>query len=641
MRKSDIEILICEDDKSLGPAMAEALKRVSYQTTLVSNGQQAAIKMKSGDFLCYIIDCMLPDQNGVEVAQSVRIACGKTPHIIMTSGIFKEKSFIEQTTQSVEAKCYLTKPFNIENLIKTVDEAFKEQITESTSPLQAFVDQPNHSYSQIIEDNKLHGFKLPLFLVAATAGQFNGFLELQSKEAKVSGKIYFHKGNIFAVESNDFKSLFGNLLVEKGFLSKNKLKRILKKHIQKRIGERLIETNSISPHATDIIMLEQMKIRINKLIQDITYSVSLVDEENLPSDVNIELEALYPIIEKPIKKELNNDWLENHFSEIINYSISTDSLPPQNESINDSIYEKLKNLSETDEISLKELLEKTAEHGKSHSEIYFLILSQQMKLRPLGIKKKNYNLQIEQLKKIIELSKNQTHYERLHITPFATTEDVNNIYLKMVQLFDHKNTPNNVPEELLELSRTWIRCIDESHKILSNTDFRSNYDADLVGCDNNDGPSPYKTKALQLGYIALLAGNYQKAFNIFKRMPNTQEHYDQWAIYFLWAKIKCEEDPDDKFIKKIYRNMLEIPIPYDPKRHAHYHILKGLCHKLKKEYTEAKDCFEHSHSIDSSIPAVLRELRQVKLLIKEQKENTENTSHITTIISALLKRKSG
>ena len=629
MTKSDVEILICEDDKSLGPAMATALERSGYKVTLVSTVTQAFIQLKSGSFLCYIIDCMLPDQNGVNLAKGIRIGFGSTPQIIMMSGILKEKDFIRQTVKSVGAQIYLIKPFNIEDLIQAVNECLRGRTCQPVELLQTFINRPANSHLNMIKNNELHGFELPIFLAAAIEGCFCGFLELNSEELEIRGKIHFHRGHIFAVESNDQESLLGRLLAEKGFITMDEVESNFKEGTKKRIGEHLVEINSVSPHSIHATMIEQMTRRISKMIQDTTYLATLVEEENLPSDVSIGSEAFYLFLNDWIKTRLTNQWLESHLSSLTNYFISDIQPLVQHDSVSSLVSAELKTLSQT-EAPFLQLLERAKNYEeKTYPEIYFMILSRRIKLDLLGTKK--YGLQIKRLKELIALYENQNHYERLELDRFATMDDVHNSYSKRCQMLDYKNAPSDCPEELFEFSRQVLFYLEESYRVLSNADLRTNYTVSLI-----DSSSSFLSESdMNFGYQALIAGNYQKASDIFQRMP--QSSYEQWAIYSIWAKIKCQKKPSEAFVKQVYREVLQIPIPYDPKRHAHYHVVKGLCCMLRKEYTLAKNCFEHAIGIDSSIPAIKRELRKANSLIGEQE--THSVSRITTLLSSLLKKK--
>ena len=66
MEKSQFEILIIEDDITLGSALKEGLSRQGYAVTLESDPDRAIRNSKFKNYNLSIIDCMLPKQNGVD-----------------------------------------------------------------------------------------------------------------------------------------------------------------------------------------------------------------------------------------------------------------------------------------------------------------------------------------------------------------------------------------------------------------------------------------------------------------------------------------------------------------------------------------------------------------------------------------------
>ncbi len=633
MKKSDISILICEDDTSLSSAMVEALSRNGYKVTLALHSHQAMNHIKSGYFQCYIIDCMLPGQNGVELAQAIRLLCGSEPHIIMMSGIFKKQEFMDRALQLAQSKYYLTKPFSIETLIQSVHKCLELQENQNESPLQSFIDRNQEVYSLLIENNKIRGEQLPLFLASAHEEKFTGFLQLQSRKNNIHGRIYFHKGLIFNVDSNDTKNPFGSLLVSKGLISEEELSQSLNANDDKRIGERLVEVNSISASVIKVILIEQMKIRISQFIQDIIYTATLVVEGNLPSDLHIGPSNFNLFMDEWIRKRLDSESLKNQFLSLEGYSLSHESLCLiQKEFSHSLISTELKKMPEG--APFLDLL-KGVEDPLQFNEVYFMILLRKMNFVSSQLIEKPYDIKISRLKELKDIFESQDHYERLNIDRFATVRDVNDAYLIRTQLLDYKYTSDELPVEICNLSRNLLNLLEESHKILSNADLRATYTSKLSGGGEEESTTSTQS-TLDLGYMALMAGDYSKAYNIFKKMPNTQESRDRWKIYALWAEIKCCQQIDNKFIDKVYSEVLKMPIPYDPKRHAHYHVVRGLCHKMRKEYVQAKQCFEHALGIDPSIPGLQKEIRRATAMVKKSNQG----GRFTTIISSLLTKKS-
>ena len=317
MEHKDIKILICEDDKSLGLAIKEALQRAGYQTTLTTSVSEASQKIKSEYFLCHLIDCMLPDQNGINLANNIRFCCGDTPKIIFISGIFKNENFIKKTLDSTKATHFLKKPFNLQYLVSIVDECLKGQ--SDMTNLQKFIASFSPSY--ILKKNEIHGFNIPLLLTSIIEKKLSGFLELQSTKSSINGKIYFHKGSIFHVEINeDQETLFGQLFVKHNFISKSVLKEEIENNPDMPIlGEHLVKNNLIPPSSIPVIMIEQIKERITHFIQNITYSINLIEEENFPNEININQETFFPFLKDLITTKVSHQWINDQLSKITQY----------------------------------------------------------------------------------------------------------------------------------------------------------------------------------------------------------------------------------------------------------------------------------------------------------------------------------
>src|SRR6188508_2416408 len=93
MQKSDIRILIVEDDSTLGHAIEAALQRAGYSTFLAQNYNSAKSAFSLNDYRGLVIDCMLPQKSGVDLAQELQQESTQPIFCILTSGIFKNKPF--------------------------------------------------------------------------------------------------------------------------------------------------------------------------------------------------------------------------------------------------------------------------------------------------------------------------------------------------------------------------------------------------------------------------------------------------------------------------------------------------------------------------------------------------------------------
>lgn len=107
------KILIIEDEKNLARFVELELQHEGYQTAVELNGRKGLDKALNENFDAILLDLMLPDLNGLEIARRVR-QVKKTPIIIMTA----RDSVIDRVSGLDHgADDYIVKPFAIEELL--------------------------------------------------------------------------------------------------------------------------------------------------------------------------------------------------------------------------------------------------------------------------------------------------------------------------------------------------------------------------------------------------------------------------------------------------------------------------------------------------------------------------------------------
>ncbi|KJY56854.1 MULTISPECIES: response regulator transcription factor [Lactobacillus] len=106
-------ILIVEDEKNLARFVELELKHEKYDTVVEGNGRKALDLALKEDFDAILLDLMLPDLNGLEIARRVR-QVKSTPIIMMTA----RDSVIDRVSGLDHgADDYIVKPFAIEELL--------------------------------------------------------------------------------------------------------------------------------------------------------------------------------------------------------------------------------------------------------------------------------------------------------------------------------------------------------------------------------------------------------------------------------------------------------------------------------------------------------------------------------------------
>lgn len=134
------KILVIDDDSSLRTALFRLLSRKSYQViTAQTKAEAIQFANSNQNFDLALVDLQLPDGNGLELLAHIKKTNPKCQFIVLT-GFATIESAIEATKQG--AFHFLTKPFNIEELVGLVDKAFEHhQLEEENKILKSQLKQ--------------------------------------------------------------------------------------------------------------------------------------------------------------------------------------------------------------------------------------------------------------------------------------------------------------------------------------------------------------------------------------------------------------------------------------------------------------------------------------------------------------------
>lgn len=110
------KVLIVEDEENLAKFVGLELKHEGYEVETVYDGRSGLDLALENDYDVILLDLMLPELNGLEVARRLREA-KKTPIIMMTA----RDSVIDRVSGlDYGADDYLVKPFAIEELLARI-----------------------------------------------------------------------------------------------------------------------------------------------------------------------------------------------------------------------------------------------------------------------------------------------------------------------------------------------------------------------------------------------------------------------------------------------------------------------------------------------------------------------------------------
>jgi two-component system alkaline phosphatase synthesis response regulator PhoP len=126
-------ILLVEDEENLQEALKLNLELEGYEVTGSYDGVDALNKVQQEHFDLIILDVMLPEMDGITVCETIRLTNTEIPILILSA---KNSSADRVLGLKKGADDYLTKPFNLEELILRVYKLIKksEQLS-SKQPL--------------------------------------------------------------------------------------------------------------------------------------------------------------------------------------------------------------------------------------------------------------------------------------------------------------------------------------------------------------------------------------------------------------------------------------------------------------------------------------------------------------------------
>lgn len=111
-------ILLVEDEENLQDALKLNLELEGYEITCADDGNKALRKVGEEFFDLIILDVMLPELDGITVAENIRLQNNDTPILMLSA---KSNSADRVLGLKKGADDYLTKPFNLEELLLRVE----------------------------------------------------------------------------------------------------------------------------------------------------------------------------------------------------------------------------------------------------------------------------------------------------------------------------------------------------------------------------------------------------------------------------------------------------------------------------------------------------------------------------------------
>lgn len=615
-------VLILEDDQTLSPAMVSFFKKKGIEAVATSNPSEARTLLRSHRIQVVFVDCLLPSENGVDFAQSLRSEFSATVlDIVLMSGVFIEPSFIKDSIRQTQALAFLKKPFELESLNPYLTKLNVQ--TEAASPrkslYQAFgnANLSSRDKKRILEAlDDMHGFDLPFIYNFLVHSQVSGHLNVVDMEQRVFG-ISFAQGLIVGVDLVDSDTVLGKLLIESGYILPEDLEIVLNIKSSKRIGEKLIHQHLLSPHGFESVLANQMSLRLSRTILSQVVKVNFVAGNIEKMNPHVDAERLGRFIHDWVASKITPDWLKAHFTPWGNSMVMKGpEFRLQHPAFSRPLVSTLERLVDVllTGATVNEILEKQIYPEETLLKALHYLMCEGILILRERPRVRNIEDQKKHLKNIHEQVVGKNTVEAYELMVRMTTSSDQNPDLVLQEFISLLGSPpTSAQRELVSIFNDIRKVAKAAHEAVKSGSHAKIKDELLR--DNMEK----KLQASQLfdqARACLEKSQFGQALQLLEKVEKLDSNYDKIRLHLVWARLGTLDNAPNKTagFKAVENDLLMV----DPehKFDALYSFVMGLYSKTKGDYPGAKRNFEKAVAMDSSLIAARRELAVIATLNK-------------------------
>jgi two-component system, OmpR family, response regulator len=159
-----VNVLVVDDEPSIVDAVATALRYEGYDVAEARTGRGGLSAAQEGNFHLIVLDVMLPDIDGFEVARRLRADGVTTPILFLTA-----KDALDDKVQGFTAGAddYVTKPFSLAEIVLRVKAILHRTEFGGSAP------DTQLAYADLVLDTDTHEVRRAGTLIDLTATEFN------------------------------------------------------------------------------------------------------------------------------------------------------------------------------------------------------------------------------------------------------------------------------------------------------------------------------------------------------------------------------------------------------------------------------------------------------------------------------------
>ncbi|WP_374033383.1 response regulator [Bdellovibrio bacteriovorus] len=642
MESGKSKILILEDDESVRSALKEILSRAGHSVFVASRPDEAnSILASSSNIEFLFCDCLLPQMTGLDFIKQARANYPSAKFkVVLMSGIYTDKSFIQEATQSTQALAFMKKPFDMEQVLKIVkkEEAPRREESSARKLLYQMFANPtvtNRQKRKVIESiEEVSGFDLPFLYSLLVETKSGGYLNIYNADGSVSG-ISFCNGNIVGVDVDDKTTFLGEMLIQSGYATPQDVQEALRVKNNRRIGDYLIQNNQLSPHAFDLILMEQMNIRLVRTIVDQKIRVNFASAEVEMSNPSIDADSLSYYLHDWIASKISVNWLKSLYVMWSgNIIVKSPTFRDDHPALSMSLIKSLDGLTVklNNQVTLTQLLEiKGYNEVAVYKAIHFL-LTKGLIVFAQRAAFANPAEQLKVIKKIAAELETKNSYE---IVAYMETGTGGGSAESM--LSDFMTLLGDEPTDTAsEVYTQWHKVQKLAEEAMNASKDTNKIDQIRQATQRNEAEAKLRANSLMEEVKkALQYTQFAKALELLAEVAKLNPQTQQLHLYSSWAKLGSVDVAKKNFVlKEVELELMQVPP--DERYDTLFPFVIGLFNKTKGDMVAARKSFEKSVALDPSfIPA----RREISVLAAANKKQDVFNVDLKQVVSGFFKKK--
>lgn len=648
MKKSDINVLIIEDDKSMRESLSEAVKRRGYKVVAVGKPDEAESIVKIKPIHGLIVDVMLPGKNGIDLVTKLKENLMDGVGVVFISGIYRDRSFAQEAIKRVEALEYFMKPFNTDEMLSTLEKKLNEYVEVPKVDLHSLLASPyasNRERRKALDHvEEMRGFDLPFVLCILMDAESSGHLNIVDDNQNIYG-ITIAKGALARVDSESTTLLTKKILIQHGFITELDLSELKSKKSSGDLIKSLVDEGLMSPHVPALIKSETIISELRKLLSSPNLKINFVLDRKIQAEAdNIDLQAFSSHLHDMIDQNISLDWLKTFYSNWLGYPIKMGPVFAEYAQMAHlPILKRVPGMNELckSEMTIEDLLahfQKDKEEAL-YKALHFMMLRRMVVFEEIK-KVKNFDEHVNRLKSMHSELANKNpveifKYFGLGDNPKAN--DVIRIYKEFAKSHHPDTLPKSATAEVRNLNHDLFSRVTSAYEILSNEEKRTKYFNEVK---QNEAEAQFKSDELvTAAAMALNRGRYAEAYPVTESAIGYYKS-ERSLLHYWWAKFKVEGKMTAEEVVEIDRQLRAMS--QGMRKSALWLFVNGLCKRFNGDIKGATTEYQKALAQEENFMDARRELALIKAS-EPTKQSTEDilTGDISVVMKNLFKKKKG